>query len=233
MPKLVGEFKTEEELAKSKADFQKAMGDFNIDDIESAGTITGPLVSLDAKEMYVHVGSASSEELQSLGVPTCCSNSCSWFTYCSLCCILTVILPLAIFLPISGGHGGLFVAAMILLAVGVGYIIFSLRVTLWDGGIAMPTPPPRTTAFVSKPVQGPDEKSHFKTNVKKIYVIVNPHGGLQLGPRALNEVCLPIWEKEFGIEVTVLETQYAGHARDYARTVELDGYDGTRLTFHL
>lgn len=177
--------------------------------------------------MYVHVNSATPEEIETLGVPTCCSNSTSWFAYCTACCLLTVILPLAIFLPLSGGSGPLFIVAMILLALGVSYIIFSLRVTLWDGGIAMPTAPPPQTAFVEESSQKSD-KSHHKTNVKKIYVIVNPHGGLQLGPRALKEVCLPIWENEFKMEVTVLETEYAGHARDLARTIELDGYDGIK-----
>jgi len=41
----------------------------------------------------------------------------------------------------------------------------------------------------------------------------------------LENVVLPLW-KDKSIEVTVLKTQYAGHARDYAATVPLDGYDG-------
>lgn len=222
MPKLVGEFHTKEEFEGTKA-----KSPFSLNDIESGGSGGGPLVSIDAKDMYVHVGSATPEEIDALGVPTCCSNSCNWFTYCAVCCLLTIILPLAVFLPLSGGGGPLFIVAIVLLVAGVAYILFSLRVTLWDGGVAMPAGPPPSTAFVTaSPGNGVDGKTHFKTNVKKIYVIVNPHGGLQLGPRALQEVCLPIWEKEFGMEVTVLETEYAGHARDYARTVELDGYDG-------
>ena len=42
----------------------------------------------------------------------------------------------------------------------------------------------------------------------------------------LEQVVLPVWRDEFGIEVTVLKTEYAGHARDLARTVDLTGYDG-------
>lgn len=177
--------------------------------------------------MYVHVSSITAEEIDSLGVPTCLTNSCPWFTYVTVCCLLTIILPLAIFLPLSGGSGPLFILALVLLALGVSYVLFSLRVTMWDGGIAMPSAPPPQTAFVENSgTNGNTDKCHHRTNVKKIYVIVNPHGGLQLGPRALKEVCLPIWENEFKMEVTVLETEYAGHARDYARTIKLEGYDG-------
>ena len=32
--------------------------------------------------------------------------------------------------------------------------------------------------------------------------------------------------RQNGIQVTVLRTEYAGHAAVYARTVDLDGYDG-------
>lgn len=57
-----------------------------------------------------------------------------------------------------------------------------------------------------------------------MYVVVNPFGGKQLAVSILNNQARPLWEKA-GIEVTVLETQYAGHSVEYARTVDFDGYD--------
>ena len=60
--------------------------------------------------------------------------------------------------------------------------------------------------------------------MSKYYLAVNPHGGLKKGLGILEQV-KPVFEND-GAEVTILETEYAGHARNMARTVEIDGYDG-------
>ena len=60
--------------------------------------------------------------------------------------------------------------------------------------------------------------------MKKFYLVVNPHGGLKKGIKILNKV-QPIFE-EGGSELTILETEYAGHARDYANELDFTGYDG-------
>lgn len=60
--------------------------------------------------------------------------------------------------------------------------------------------------------------------MSKYYLVVNPHGGLKKGLGILDQV-KPVFES-VGAELTVLETEYAGHARNIARTVEFDGYDG-------
>ena len=60
--------------------------------------------------------------------------------------------------------------------------------------------------------------------MSKYYLAVNPHGGLKKGLDILDQV-KPVFES-VGAELTVLETEYAGHARNLARTVEFDGYDG-------
>ena len=60
--------------------------------------------------------------------------------------------------------------------------------------------------------------------MSKYYLAVNPHGGLKKGLDILDQV-KPVFES-VGAELTVLETEYAGHARNMARTVEFDGYDG-------
>ncbi len=53
---------------------------------------------------------------------------------------------------------------------------------------------------------------------------INPRGGLKKGLGILKQV-QPVFE-EARAELTILETQYAGHARNMARTVAIKGYDG-------
>ena len=60
--------------------------------------------------------------------------------------------------------------------------------------------------------------------MKKFYMVVNPHGGLKKGIKILEKV-RPIFEGG-GAELTVLETEYAGHAREYANEMDFTGYDG-------
>ena len=60
--------------------------------------------------------------------------------------------------------------------------------------------------------------------MKKYYMVVNPHGGLKKGIGILDRV-RPIFEGN-GDELTILETEYAGHAREYAREIDFTGYDG-------
>ncbi|MBL7011123.1 MAG: acylglycerol kinase family protein, partial [Candidatus Marinimicrobia bacterium] len=60
--------------------------------------------------------------------------------------------------------------------------------------------------------------------MSKYYITVNPHGGTKKGLAILKKV-LPVFESAQA-EVTVLETEYAGHARDLARDLDIDGYDG-------
>ena len=60
--------------------------------------------------------------------------------------------------------------------------------------------------------------------MKKYYLLVNPKGGHKKG--------LEIYEKvkhifsSAGTNITVLHTRYAGHAFDFAKTLDFVGYDG-------
>ena len=60
--------------------------------------------------------------------------------------------------------------------------------------------------------------------MKKYYLLVNPKGGHKRG--------LEIYEKvkhifsSAGANITVLHTEYAGHAFDFAKTLDFVGYDG-------
>ena len=60
--------------------------------------------------------------------------------------------------------------------------------------------------------------------MSKYYITVNPHGGTKKGPKILSEV-LPIFESK-NAEVTIIETEYAGHAKDLAMNVDMTDYDG-------
>ena len=59
--------------------------------------------------------------------------------------------------------------------------------------------------------------------MKRSYLIVNPHGGLKKGLNILEKV-KPIFD-EGDVELNILETEYAGHARDYANEIDFNGYD--------
>ncbi len=58
----------------------------------------------------------------------------------------------------------------------------------------------------------------------KSIITVNPHGGKKLGPRLLNRV-KPLFEAK-GIELFVVETTFAGHAKELANQLNITEYDG-------
>jgi len=60
--------------------------------------------------------------------------------------------------------------------------------------------------------------------LKKYYLTVNPYGGGKKGPKILKDV-LPLFEHK-NIELNIIETEYAGHNRDLANQLNMDGYDG-------
>lgn len=58
----------------------------------------------------------------------------------------------------------------------------------------------------------------------KLYVLVNPQGGVKKGPGILQDV-RPVFNAA-NAELTVIETEYAGHGRELAKSLNFDGYDG-------
>ena len=60
--------------------------------------------------------------------------------------------------------------------------------------------------------------------MKKYYLTVNPYGGGKKGPKILKDV-LPLFEQK-NIELNIIETEYAGHNKDLANQLNMDGYDG-------
>lgn len=93
---------------------------------------------------------------------------------------------------------------------------------LWCGGVfCIPRGPPPHPPLV-KAFEG--ERTHAKVPVKKVYVIVNPHSGLQRSGSVL-DLCKKVWA-EAGVEAEVVLTERAGHAVELARTLPTAGYDG-------
>ena len=60
--------------------------------------------------------------------------------------------------------------------------------------------------------------------IEKIYLIYNPYSGNRKGITILEKV-KPIFEN-VNVAVDIIETQYAGHARELANTLPFEGYDG-------
>lgn len=60
--------------------------------------------------------------------------------------------------------------------------------------------------------------------MKKYYLTVNPHGGVKKGKEILTKV-IPLFDNA-NIQLTIIETEYAGHARDLAKELPMDGYNG-------
>lgn len=60
--------------------------------------------------------------------------------------------------------------------------------------------------------------------MQKVYLIYNPFSGNKKAIGILNKI-KPIFE-EANLELDIIETEYAGHARKLANTLPFEGYDG-------
>ncbi len=63
--------------------------------------------------------------------------------------------------------------------------------------------------------------------IRKILLVVNPTGGVRNGLEILKNL-KPIFEAG-GIELEIIETKYAGHAKDIARAMEIEKYESLCL----
>jgi len=64
-------------------------------------------------------------------------------------------------------------------------------------------------------------------SVRKILLVVNPTGGVRNGLEILKNI-KPIFEAG-GIELEIIETKYAGHAKDIARAMDVEKFDSLCL----
>ena len=60
--------------------------------------------------------------------------------------------------------------------------------------------------------------------MQKYYLTVNPYGGGKRGPKILKKI-LPLFEEK-NIQLTIIETEYAGHNKELANQLDMNGYDG-------
>ncbi len=60
--------------------------------------------------------------------------------------------------------------------------------------------------------------------MRKFYLIVNPAGGTKKGLKILEKI-KPVF-RENSVEIDIIFTEYAGHAVQLAKTLDLSGYDG-------
>jgi len=60
--------------------------------------------------------------------------------------------------------------------------------------------------------------------MKKFYLTLNPHGGQKKGPGLLKKI-LPVLEAA-DLDLNIIETTFAGHARELTNQLDFTGYDG-------
>ena len=58
----------------------------------------------------------------------------------------------------------------------------------------------------------------------KYHLIINPHGGAKTSSKILEKV--KPYFVDANAELNIIETDYAGHARDISREVPFEGYSG-------
>jgi len=178
----------------------------------------GPLSSPDNDDLYV-----GDKEVEAGLAPSCCEGAALWWLRVFAWLLLTVVLPWGVLIPFAAeidaaqqqniGYG-----AYGLCGVGVLYLLTAL-VPIVVSAVVIPAPP---GGAANRPLHNADGQS--PRAIKTVAVIVNPTGGLRKG-LALYEEAAVVLSTEFNVAVSKLETEYAGHARVYARTLDLRGID--------
>jgi diacylglycerol kinase (ATP) len=183
-----------------------------------------------APTIYINVPSLTAADKRRLNVPVCCAGGCHYCSIVCLCCLITVAIPAVLVFAMapsavtSGDVSGAY-TAQALIAVGatlcgVGVLwcctMSSFPTLLKEGVLCMPKSVPPVSAWAQGPAGG-------MTTVKKLKVIVNPNAGVKKGASNL-AICKKVWEAK-GIEVIVVHTTHAGHAREIGRDEDLTGID--------
>jgi len=139
-------------------------------------------------------------------------------------CTLACLLPLAVLLPVYlhvQRSAAILVVLVLLMVLGVAWLLISLRHTLVDGVIRKPPALPRTRPLVGSSA---GDKQPSTVAVKNLILIINLHSGKKKGAEVLAAV-RHVLESEYSINVTVRETEFAGHTREYGATLDLAGVD--------
>lgn len=158
-------------------------------------------------------------------VPSCCEGAAPWWLRVFSWLLITVVLPWFVLIPVAEGIEDVQQKNIIeycaygLCVLGTLYLLSAL-VPIILSGIMVPPPP---GGAANRPLHNVDVQEPPRV-IRNVSVIVNPCGGLRQG-LALYEEAAAVLRDEFNVTVTKLETEYAGHARVYAREMDLSNVD--------
>ena len=202
--------------------------------------------------VYLHIPELTPKARKDLNIPPCCKNACGFCTMTFFCCLFTVIAPTVLFFlsempefkSLNGGSvQAVFQTAGLMLAV-IGFLWFccmtSFRYFCVEGILCVPKASPPVATWKNNPtgtgasapssnsVSTGEQKlggllSDTDSAIKKLKVIVNPNAGVKKGSSNLAK-CQKIWD-EAGIEVVVINTTHAGHAREIGRDEDMADCD--------
>lgn len=171
-------------------------------------------------EVYVDVANLDRERRAHLSIPGCCDGAMSFLTRCSLCCLLTAVLPAAILFQAIRVEGiplaSTWLVVGVLAGSGVLICFCSLRRTLSE--VLRPSPPAPPA-----PILGPGLDT-MPLKFRRILIIYNPLAGRQKASELVKDFAVPRFA-DIGIECECLLTEYCGHARELAVTCSLAEFD--------
>lgn len=194
--------------------------------------------------IYLHIPQLDKKAKKDLNVPPCCENACGFCSMTFACCLFTIIGPLICYFisqQLANGDLKVILLTCAIFAAAIGLIwcccLTSFRYFCIEGILCVPAASPPVPTWSSNPNavtsnsttgEQKDDSAGLLTNtnnsaVKKLKVIVNPNAGVKAGSSNLSK-CQKVWE-ESGIEVVVLNTTHAGHAREIGRDEDLNGFD--------
>ncbi|CAE8603411.1 unnamed protein product [Polarella glacialis] len=185
-------------------------------------------------EILVDASLLDPAERLRLGLPGCCDGAAAPLLGCSLCCVLGVLVPVALLvsqdlLTLPALKEAVPLLACALFLGGLCSCCFAVRRTCCDGIFNVPEPAP-----LIPPLSQKAGRRHV--SVRRVLLIYNPKAGKQLAEAVLREVVLPGLQ-ERGVQCHALATERSGHARELAMSLDLAPYDalvtlGGDGTFH-
>eukprot|EP01064_Diplonema_japonicum_P011475 TRINITY_DN18872_c0_g1_i1.p1 TRINITY_DN18872_c0_g1~~TRINITY_DN18872_c0_g1_i1.p1 ORF type:complete len:448 (+),score=74.97 TRINITY_DN18872_c0_g1_i1:36-1379(+) len=154
-------------------------------------------------------------------VPGLCQGAAGFNGVALSCCMLFIVTPVVLLICyVVYSYTAMLAVAIILFVAGALWFCHALS-PVCAGAVISGVPPDKHSPF--KRVWEGDRQGQ-KITVKKVYMIVNPHGGGGKAKGLLEAEVLPVL-KEAGVEVDVKETTHSGHPVEYAQTLPLEGYD--------
>ena len=198
--------------------------------------------------VYLHIPQIDAKTRKQLNIDPCCKDACSFCSMVMGGCLFTVLIPVTLWIladqPVMNyagdGKASLVCKTTAIIFIAIGVLWFccmtSFRYFCINGILCLPASSPAVATWSSNPTAAAtttttgEEKnsdntllSNTDSAVKKLKVIVNPNAGVKAGSSNLTK-CQKIWE-DAGIEVTVINTTHAGHAREIGRDEDLKDCD--------